>query len=86
MKTVILRTGTEKLCFKTKEELSVGDKLKSKDYIGTLEVIHIDNHEYSYVNDVTGDLTDTFNSIHCLPIEQLNLRYDSEDMHYFQKL
>lgn len=68
----------KKYCFRTEENLSVGDMIESKAYTSNMQVTDVIDTDYKYYNSITGELRNDINSTQCYPIKKLVLREDDE--------
>lgn len=68
----------KKYCFRTEENLSVGDMIESKAYTSNMQVTDVIDTDYKYYNSTTGELRNDINSTQCYPIKKLVLREDDE--------
>ena len=75
----------KKYCFRTEENLSVGDMIKSKAYTSNMQVTDVIDADYKYYNSITGELRNDINSTQCYPIKKLVLREDDELTVYAKK-
>lgn len=77
---------SKKYCFRTENEIAVGDILKSEHYTTNMIVTDILDTDYKYYNIQSGELTNSINSTKCYPIRIIVLREDDESVVYASKL
>lgn len=76
----------KKYCFKTEDDLKVGDIIKSREYSTDMLVTDVIDKEYSFYNSATGCLSTEVNSTGCYPIKTLCIREDDESVVYAEKV
>lgn len=76
----------KKYCFKTEDDLKVGDIIKSSAYSTDMLVTDVIDKEYSFYNSATGYLSTEVNSTGCYPIKTLCIREDDESVVYAKKV
>lgn len=76
----------KKYCFRTEEDLKVGDMVESKAYTSKMQVTDVIDNDYKYYNAITGELRNDINSTHCYPVKTLVLREDDELTVYAKKV
>jgi hypothetical protein len=76
----------QKYCFRTENEVEVGDVLKFKGYTNNMVVTDVVDADYKYYNAQSGEMTYTINSTKCYPIETLVLREEDENVIYATKV
>lgn len=74
-----------KYAFRTKEELKVGDILKSPNYSSNMIVTDIIEKDFQYFNASTGEMFNEISSTKAYPIKELVLREDNENLVYCKK-
>lgn len=90
MKTIVVKFSpscTNKLyVFRTEEDLEVGDVLSSGNYSSNIVVERILDEEYKFVNKITGELTNTYNSTNLADIKVLKLEVKDSDVVYASRV
>jgi hypothetical protein len=76
----------QKYCFRTENEVEVGDVLKSKSYTSNMIVTDVVDADFKYYNAQSGEMTNTINSTKCYPIKTLVLREEDENVIYAAKV
>ena len=76
----------QKYCFRTENEVEVGDVLKSNSYTNNIVVTDVVDADHKYYNAQTGEMTNTINSTKCYPIKTLVLREEDESVIYATKV
>ena len=76
----------QKYCFRTENEVEVGDVLESKSYTSNMVVTDIVDADFKYYNAQSGEMTNTINSTKCYPIKTLVLREEDENVIYAAKV
>lgn len=72
----------KKYSFNTKEEVKVGDFIKSPSYTTPMLVVRVAGESFKYYNSVTGDLSNTWNSTAQEDIKELVIREESSEVVY----
>lgn len=76
----------QKYCFRTENEVEVGDVLKSKSYTSNMVVTDVVDADFKYYNAQSGEMTNIINSTKCYPIKTLVLREEDENVIYAAKV
>lgn len=76
----------KKYCFRTEDDLKVGDIIKSRSYSTNMLVTDVIEKDHTYYNSVTGELSNEPNSTACYPIKTLVIRQEDSSVVYAQKI
>lgn len=68
------------------ENIQEGEILDSPDYDNRMRVIKVLPVEYRYYHQVTGDLTDTYNSTQLRPIKRIKISSQPDSIVHAQKV
>ena len=72
----------KKYCFRTENDIKVGDILKSPNYTSELMVTDVIDVDMKYYNALTGELSSTITSTACYPIKNLVIREETDGVVY----
>lgn len=67
-----------KYCFRTEDNIEVGNVVKSRSYSSTMLVTDVIDEDFKYYNASSGKLTKEPDSTRCYPIKTLKLREEEE--------
>lgn len=80
MKTIIVVFGNnpnpscnKQYCFRTEADLNIGDKLRSSDYDTDITVTDVVEEDYTYYNQVTGEMSNKRTSTLQWPIKTIEV-------------
>lgn len=76
----------KKYCFRTEDDLKVGDVIKSRNYSANMLVTDVIEKDYTHYNSTTGELSTEPNSTACYPIKTLCIREEDPSVVYAQKV
>ena len=64
---------TKRYCFKTDNDVKLGDMLSSKAYDTPMQVVKILNKDYKYFNKVTGDMSNIYSNSNQYEIRSIKI-------------
>ena len=76
----------KKYAFNTKDEISIGDLISSKEYESLMKVVNVLPTKYEYINIATGELSDIIKSTNDFAIRELVITEDTETVIYGKKV
>lgn len=94
MKTIIVIYTNEKVLtdklkgnskhhsFNTESDLKVGDIIKSPSYTTNMMIIKVFDEAFTYLNNVTGELSNNYNSVNQREIRTLVIGEDEKEVIY----
>lgn len=72
----------KKYSFNTKDDVKVGDLIKSPSYTTPMLVVRVSDEAYKFYNSVNGDLGNVWNSTAQEDIKELVIREESSEIVY----
>ncbi len=77
-----LKGSSKHYSFNTESDLKVGDIIKSPSYTTNMMIIKVFDEAFTYLNNVTGELSNNYNSVNQREIRTLVIREDEKEVIY----
>lgn len=73
---------TKRYCFNTKDDVKVGDMIKSPNYDTAMQVVQVLEEAFSHFNHATGDLSNSLTNTKQFLIRELCIREEDTSVIY----